>query len=454
MGSSVTPVTVTFNGTSQYASSLQQVITRAVSIASLPMVQLENEQATTSQKITDATSLETTLTALNTALQGLSTSSGNTQSASVSDSSVLQANASAAALPGTYTIQVLDPGSSSSAMSSDGLTTVTDPTSQDISSSSTFTLTVGSSTYTIQPSGNNLDALAQAIDSSGAGVQATIVNVGSPESPDYRLAIQSTGLGAQTIQLTDSGSNPLLTSLTTGADGSYTVNGQPPAGITTDSSTVTISPGLTVNLLAAGTSTVSVSLDASSISSALSSFVTAFNAALAQVNLSYGQNANSLSGDSMVYETSDALNNLVQYTGSSNSGGVQSLTDLGITNSDTGTLTFDASTIGSMSSSQLANVVAFLGNSTSGFLADATNTLTGLTDPTTGLVTGEIANLNQASTNESTQIDAQQSSVNALQTSLTNQMNSADALIASLEQQSSFLTSLFNTMNANNNANA
>jgi len=454
MGSSVTPVTVTFNGTSQYASSLQQVITRAVSIASLPMVQLENEQATTSQKITDATSLETTLTALNTALQGLSTSSGNTQSASVSDSSVLQANASAAALPGTYTIQVLDPGSSSSAMSSDGLTTVTDPTSQDISSSSTFTLTVGSSTYTIQPSGNNLDALAHAIDSSGAGVQATIVNVGSPESPDYRLAIQSTGLGAQTIQLTDSGSNPLLTSLTTGADGSYTVNGQPPAGITTDSSTVTISPGLTVNLLAAGTSTVSVSLDASSISSALSSFVTAFNAALAQVNLSYGQNANSLSGDSMVYETSDALNNLVQYTGSSNSGGVQSLTDLGITNSDTGTLTFDASTIGSMSSSQLANVVAFLGNSTSGFLADATNTLTGLTDPTTGLVTGEIANLNQASTNESTQIDAQQSSVNALQTSLTNQMNSADALIASLEQQSSFLTSLFNTMNANNNANA
>jgi flagellar hook-associated protein 2 len=452
MGSSVTPVTVTFNGTSQYASSLQQVITRAVSIASLPMVQLEDQQQTTSQQITDATSLETTLTALNTSIQGLSSSSGNTQSTSVSDSSVLQATASSAALPGTYTIQVLDPGSSSSAMSSDGLTTVTDPTSQDIGSSSAFTLTVGSSTHTIQPSGNNLDALAQAINSSGAGVQATIVNVGSPESPDYRLAIQNTGLGAQTIQLTDSGSNPLLTSLTTGADGSYTVNGQPPAGITTDSSTVTISPGLTVSLLAAGTSTVSVSLDASSISTALNSFVTAFNAALAQVNLSYGQNANSLSGDSMVYETSDALNNLVQYSGSGNSGDIQSLTDLGITNSDTGTLTFDPSTLSSMSSSELANAVAFLGNSTSGFIADATSTLTGLTDPTTGLVTGEITNLNRQSTNETTQIDAQQNKVNELQTSLTNQMNSADALIASLEQQTTFLTSLFATVNANNNA--
>ena len=231
-GFDIMPVTVTFNGTSQYASSLQQEIARAVSVASLPMQQLENEQSATNQQITDATSLETTLTSLSTAIQGLSSSSGNTQSASVSDPTVLQANASSSALPGSYTIQVLDPGSSSSAMSSDGLTTVTDPTSQDISSSSTFTLTVGSSTYTIQPSGNNLDALAQAINSSGAGVQATIVNVGSPESPDYRLAIQSTGLGAQTIQLTDSGSNPLLTSLATGTDGSYTVNGQPPAGIT------------------------------------------------------------------------------------------------------------------------------------------------------------------------------------------------------------------------------
>ena len=303
-------------------------------------------------------------------------------------------------------------------------------------------------TYTIQPSGNNLDALAQAINSSGAGVQATIVNVGSPESPDYRLALQSTGLGAQTIQLND-GSSDLLTGLTTGTDGSYTVNGQPPAGISTDSSTVTISPGLTVNLLAAGASTVSVSLNASSISSALTAFVTAFNNAQKQVDLSYGQNANSLSGDSTVNGTGNALNQLVQYAGT---GSIQSLTDLGITNSDTGTLTFDASTLSSMSSSQLADAVAFLGNSTSGFIADATNTMTGLIDPTTGLVTGEITNLNQQSTNETTQIDAQQNKVNELQTSLTNQMNSADALIASLEQQTTFLTSLFSTMNANNNA--
>ena len=449
MGSSLTsPVTVTFNGTSQYASSLQQVITRAVSIASLPIVQLQNQQQTTNQQITDATTLESTITALNTALQGLSNSGGNTQSTSVSDSSVVQANASSSALPGTYTIEVLDPGSSSSAMSSDGLTTVTDPTSQSISGSSSFTLTVGSSTYNIQPSGNNLDALAQAINSSGAGVQATIINVGAPSQPDYRLAIQSQDLGPQNIQLND-GASDLLTGLTTGTAGSYTVNGQPPAGISTDSSTVTISPGLTVNLLAAGTSTVSVSLSSSSISSALSAFVTAVNNVQTQLNLSRGQSANSLSGDSVVYETSNALNQLVQYTGSGN---IHSLSALGITYSDTGTLTFDYTQLTSMSSSQLSDVLTFLGNSTSGFLASATNTINGLTDPTTGLLTGEISNLNTQFQTESTQISTKQASVSQLQTNLTNQMNSADALIASLEQQTTFLTSLFATTNANNNA--
>jgi len=335
-------------------------------------------------------------------------------------------------------------------MSSDGLTTVTDPTSQSISGSSSYTLTVGSSTYTIQPSGNNLDALAQAINSSGAGVQATIINVGAPSQPDYRLAIQSQDLGPQNIQLND-GSSDLLTSLTTGTDGSYTVNGQPPAGISTDSSTVTISPGLTVNLLAAGTSTVSVTLNSSSISNALSAFVTAVNNVQSQLNLSRGQNANSLSGDSVVYETSNALNQLVQYTGTGN---IQSLSALGITYSDTGTLTFDSTQLTSMSSSQLSDVLAFLGNSTSGFLASATNTINGLIDPTTGLVTGEISNLNQQSTSEGTQIAAKENSVNQLQTNLTNQMNSADALIASLEQQTTFLTSLFSTINANNNAHA
>ncbi len=56
--------------------------------------------------------------------------------------------------------------------------------------------------------------------------------------------------------------------LNAGTDGSYTVNGQPSGGITTDAATVTLAPGLNVTLGALGTTTVTVSSSLSSVSSA------------------------------------------------------------------------------------------------------------------------------------------------------------------------------------------
>src|SRR5438552_255666 len=120
MGSPIT-APVTFNGSSQFSQTLQQVITRAVSLAALPLRQLQNQEAFTAAKIDAAQSLEGMLSGLNKSLQSLSTSSGNTTTTSVSDPSVIQVTASSGALPGTYTVHVTDPGSFSSAESADGL---------------------------------------------------------------------------------------------------------------------------------------------------------------------------------------------------------------------------------------------------------------------------------------------------------------------------------------------
>jgi flagellar hook-associated protein 2 len=346
---------------------------------------------------------------------------------------------------------VTDAGSGSSAESSNGLPTVTDPTSQSISQSLHFTLTVGTNTTAIDLTGSSLNALAQAINSSGAGVQATIINVGSPSQADYRLALQSTGLGPSALQLNDGPSNSGSNLLTTvaGSYAAYTVNGQPSGGISSDSSTVTIAPGLTVNLLAVGTATIKVAENPTSISNALSGFVNAFNSAQAELQKSYGQNAGALSGDSTVFSTSQALSQIAGYT-SSTSGSIQSLNDLGVAITQQGTLTFDATKLSGMSNSQLADAVSFLGDATSGFLAGATNSLNGLLDPITGLIPNEISGFTKQQTAEEKSISDQQASVAQLQTDLTNRMNAADALITSLEQQTSFLTQLFSTMNANN----
>jgi flagellar hook-associated protein 2 len=66
--------------------------------------------------------------------------------------------------------------------------------------------------------------LADAINNANAGVSATIVNLGTNSSPDYRLALTSTELGADTIQLS-AGTTDLLSTVDSGTDAQYSVNG-------------------------------------------------------------------------------------------------------------------------------------------------------------------------------------------------------------------------------------
>jgi flagellar hook-associated protein 2 len=433
--------------TSTFSTELQASVTRALEIASLPMQALQADQSTISGQTTELSTLGNLFGSLQTALQAVSGGTGSSAlQASVGDSSIVSADITGNALPGTYSIDVLVPGSTSSAEST--ATSVTDPTSQSISSASSFTLTVGTSTYTITPATNSLNALASAINSSGAAVQAVVVNLGSPESPSYQLALQSTALGDVALQLND-GTNNLLTSLTTGTDGSYTVNGQPSGGITTDAATVTVAPGLNVTLEAAGSTTVTVSSSLSSVSTELSSFVTAYNAAFAEVEKNFGQNGGALVGDSSALEMQEALQQMINYTGSS--GSITSLEQLGVQFTAQGTLTFDSSTISSLTPSQISDALTFLGGTNSGgFIEYANNTLDSITDPSTGVVATETQSLNTENQNDQTQITNDQAQLATLQTNLQNQMAQANALIAKLQNQNTFLQGLFQYDTSNN----
>ena len=204
-----TPLTST-TGSSTFATDLQNSVNRALQIASLPMQTLQADQSTANSDISELNQLGGLFSSLQTSLQSLASGAGsNAMSASVADPSVLQANLSGSPLPGTYTVDVLNPGSESSAMSNPTSTPVTDPSSQNISPSTQFTLTVNGQTYNIQPPApaQSLNSLATAINSSGAPVTAVVVNIGSPSSPDYRLVIQSTNLGNVPIQLNDGPNN-------------------------------------------------------------------------------------------------------------------------------------------------------------------------------------------------------------------------------------------------------
>ena len=438
---------VTFTGQSTFSSSFQQVLQRAVSIASLPMQQLQGDVTTLQGQQSALASLGSTFDSLQTALQGIATATSGSVSASSSDTSVVTASAQSTTLPGTYSIQVTDDGSSTTTVSNAGATAVTDPSSENISSSSSFTLTVNGVASQISLTDNSLDGLATAINDSNAGVSATIVNLGTNSSPDYRLALSSTELGPDTIQLND-GTSDLLSTVQAGTDTQYTVNGNTTV-LSSNSDQVTLAPGLTATLVGANpTETVNITVAASqgNLSSALSSFATAYNAAVTAVAGQVGQSGGALAGQSLVYELQNALSKIAQFTGAS--GAVQSLSDLGLTLGSDGNLTFDSSQFSSQSAS---GIQQFLGGLTSGgFLQSVNNTLNTFTDTTTGTLADEYNNVGTQITNDQNEISTDQDRVNLIQANLSQQLSQADAAIAVLQQQNTFYTNLFQTENANN----
>src|SRR5690349_10250981 len=94
---------VGFTGGSLFANDLQQVITRAVNIASLPIQQLTNEKNKLSSQASALSQLSDQFTKLQASITSLtSAATSGSIAANVSDSSIVTATASAATLPGTY----------------------------------------------------------------------------------------------------------------------------------------------------------------------------------------------------------------------------------------------------------------------------------------------------------------------------------------------------------------
>ncbi len=439
----------TFNGSSTYAADLEQTITHAVAIASIPLNQLNSNVTALQGQSTEIGYIQNGFNLIQSAIQSLTTAStGGSLSASVGDGTVASAtlNSTAAVTPGTYTLNVIDTGSPTTSVSNASLPAVVDPSASSISTSSNYTLTVNGSSFTISPTANSLNALAQAINSSGAGVSATVLNLGSPSAPDYHLSLQSTALGNIPIQLND-GSQDLLSTLTTGSPAQYQVNGQPSTAISSDSSTVTLAPGLTVNLLGTGQTTVTVANDPTAATTAISSFVTAYNQTVDEMNTNRGNAGGALTGQSIVYSLDQALHDMTNFSGGS--GSVTSIADLGLTFDGTGHLAFNQSQYESVASADPGDLAAFLGTGTgSGFLATAASTLSGLNDPASGLFVSQQSTISNRIGADNQEISDTQDRITTMQNQLTAQMSAADALLSTLESQATFMTQLFEAQNA------
>ncbi len=440
----------TFTGTSQYSADFSQIINRAVAIASLPISQLNNQRNAMSSQSSAIKSMQDQFGKLGSAITNLGSSLGaKTLQVTADDSSILKPNISAGALPSTYTISVISAGSKTQTLSKDGLAVVSDPYTQSISTSSTFTLTVDGVETAISPATNNLGDLAKAINSSRAGVVANIINMGGSASPDYRISLQSARLGAVAVALND-GSQNVLDTLTTGALASYRINGLPASPIQSDSRHVTIGLGVAVDIIRAGTAEVTVHQTGDSIEEALKGFVISFNDAVGEIDKHHGADAGALKGNSLLFTLTQELRNITTFN--SGSGVFARLADIGISADKNGRLQFDSEKFQSASANGIQGILNMLGSeSTTGFLKTATDVMNRLQDASTGFLPGVLDRLTKQLSRQDDLIAENQDRVDLMRDTLTAKMAAADALIAGLEQQANFFNTMFSVqLNANN----
>lgn len=429
-----------FTGSSAYSTDFQNVITRAVQIASLPITLLDNDKTNVSNQSTELQTLDSKFSALQTAIGGISDAlDGSSYTADIADTSVLSATVSAGASEGYYTVEVKDTGAYPTSLTTgswNGQSGATD----------TYTLSIGSTDYSLTPTDNSAAAVAAAINSNyGDKVRATVVNVGSSSSPDYRISLQGVSLADNALDIKDNGTS-LQTQQTVGRPAQYIVDGS--GGVVTSASrNVTIASGLTVNLLSTSDSAVGITVTRSTaaLSNALSSFATAYNDAANELASQRGQTGGALQGQSIVNQLTSTLSGIATYF--SSGGGVGSLSDLGLSLGSDGKLTFNSFGLIAADISNSSAVNSFLGTTTgSGFLKYATDALNGVEDASTGILKTTESDLTNQINNLTNQISTKQDQVDRLRDRLISQMSAADAMIASLEQQYSYLSSVFSAM--------
>ncbi len=432
-----------FSGASRYSTDFQSIIARAVSIASLHMNQLAAGRTKLDSESSALATLQTKFDSVRSSLEAIESSTGlGAFSTSVSHNGVVSLSLGEGVMEGAYTVRVTGLGANTTTMSKDGLTVVTDPAAAIISAGPEFTLTVNGTPVTITPSGPTLNALAEAINDASAGVHATIVNIGGPASPDYRLSLRGDAYDAVAISLSDGGT-PLLDTLATGSKASYTVNG---VAVETESRTVTLAPGITMTLDGESETgvdtTVTVSRSLASVKNALCAFVTSYNAAFAALDEHRGDKGGALSGDMLIGTLSDALRSVAHYEAAS--GDIANLAAVGLTFDEDGVLQFSASDFDAATAGRTDVLTDFL----STFMAAAGDTLEAIAGATDGVIASTSKSVKSMIERQDERIEAEQDRLDLYQKQLTARMSDADALIASLEQQVNYITGLFDSMRA------
>ncbi|MGA2509762.1 MAG: flagellar filament capping protein FliD [Candidatus Acidiferrales bacterium] len=387
---------------------VQSLLTSVEQANAIPMQLLQQQQSTLQTQSSTLTSIENDINALSTAVSALSNTSGsiNSLTATSSDSNLVTATADPTAATGTHTIVV-----NSLATTSSYYTNPVASSSTPITTGS-FQITVGSNpaaTVTVDNTDNTLSGLAAAINGQNLGVTASVVT----DANGARLAIVSNTTGsAGNITIANNTTSLKFNSAVTGTNASLTVDGVP---INSASNTISsVIPGVTLNLVGADAgTTVSLSLspDASQATSAVNSFVSAWNTVVQDLNSQFnvasdGTGGGPLEADNTLRGIQNQLLSAITTSVAGNNGLVN-LASIGVNMNTDGTLTVDSGVLSNAVSNNFSSVQSLL-QGTGGVATILSSTLNQITDPTQGSITLDLQGMSQQNQDLTNQINTMQ----------------------------------------------
>jgi flagellar hook-associated protein 2 len=368
--------------------------------------------------------------------------------ATVADQNIATATTTSDAVAGQYSLQVNNLATSAT------MTSAHVATSATAVGTGTLTVAVGSSSMqiSIDATNSSLAGIAAAINSApnNPGVTASIITTTS----GARLILTGTATGAaNAITVTPSGGDGGLSVLAftqtqPAQDASFSINGF--AATSASNGVSSAITGVTINLQkasAVGTpTTLTISPDTSSAQGAIDKFVTAVNGVLSSIQTltAYDpstQTAGPLNGNATLESFQNQLQNILGKV-TTGSGGVKSLTDLGISAGTDGSYATDDTKLGNALSSSLASIGNLLGG-TNGIATQISNLVDGYTKPG-----GLLDTINQGLETSLSNVSKQQSDLAAqlaaYSARLTAEYNAMDTAVALLKQTQTYLNAEFN----------
>ena len=450
----------------------ESIIDATIEVESQPITNLQTTQSDYLAKISSYGSIKSVLTALQDAMDTLSDPTNFiTYSASTSDSDILNVTADNDANTGTYSITVKNLAKTEIVNSYDGFTA----TDQIVG---TGVLSIGTgdddaTEITIDSSNNTLEGIAQSINDSGSGVSATIIKL-SDNAYALSLTADSTG---KSIAFSVSEDNDGSTSdseglsrlysdpdtqsmdITQAAEkANFTFNG---LDIERDENTIEdLVQGVTIELVEAdeeSTVTVEVKKKYTSMETALSSFVEAYNnvATVFAEQQSYDTDtgeSGTLFGDYSTTIIKNGIVNLLKTRIDGISDSVNNLSSLGVEITEDGTLDFDTDTFNDVIEDHEEDIVAYFTSDEEdnmGFAIKLYDYLESYTQ-SGGIIENRTDSYQESVDKIDDEIDAKQLLIDKREERLWDYYNALESKLAELESLQTAVESMISTMSTLN----